>query len=820
MLATLISCLLVCLVGAPAFAAAPAQQDDKRPPGAPGVRVIVTTLEGTVHMPGAEVELRQSSDGTVVAKTVTDGAGQVMFPDVAPGRYVVRVSRRGLVETDSAPFEVGATGIAQVLIDTPLGFVAPPVEVGATGPSPTDSVQPVAMSDMLGGSVIASAPIEGDDFQSLLPLLPGVVRAPDGRLRIRGGAPSQAALQVSSASLNDPSTGDFDLQLPGPSIESVEVLANPFAAEYGRFSTSMTVVRTRSGTNDWELQPGNLVPRFRKWFSGVRSFEPRLSVRGPIQRDRTFFAQDLQFRHVGTPVRSLPGEPEISLTSLDSFTRIDRVMSARHILGGVLITFPREIARTTMDTFRPPEATPDFHQTGWSTGVSDRLALRGNLVLENTVAVRRFEIEVRAAGDSPMVFTPAGTQGAYFNDQERDVTSLQWVQALSRTLPWRGEHVVKGGIDLQRSVFTGVAASRPVEIYRADGSLAERTIFAGATEQEVRGTEFSMFAQDRWRASSRLTFELGLRMDREVVVKRVNWSPRAGLALAVLPEGRAIVRGGFGKFVQRTPLNVGAFPSFGGRVSTRFHPDGSVAGAPVALVNTAAPDLRTPEAYVSNIEWDQRFARRLLLKIAFLHRRGTNEFIVTPVPEAGELRLTNGGISRYRELEGTVRYIDGARRDVTVSYVWARGTGDLNDYDQFFGNFRNPIIRPNEYSLSPTDVRHRLLLRGNIGLPGQWDFAPVVELRSGFPWSAIDSYRDFVGPRNRSGRLPAVHTVDFQLTRPWEVRGYRFRAGLKMYNALGASAARDVQSHVAASDFGAFYNPIERSIGFVLDGAW
>ena len=48
------------------------------------------------------------------------------------------------------------------------------------------------MSDMLAGSVFELAPLEGDDFQSLLLLLPGVVRGPDGRLRIKGGQPSRA----------------------------------------------------------------------------------------------------------------------------------------------------------------------------------------------------------------------------------------------------------------------------------------------------------------------------------------------------------------------------------------------------------------------------------------------------------------------------------------------------------------------------------------------------------------------------------------------------------------------------------------------------
>jgi len=113
-------------------------------------------------------------------------------------------------------------------------------------------------------------------------------------------------------------------------------------------------------------------------------------------------------------------------------------------------------------------------------------------------------------------------------------------------------------------------------------------------------------------------------------------------------------------------------------------------------------------------------------------------------------------------------------------------------------------------------VRHRLLLRGTIGFPGQWDLAPVLELRSGFPWSAVDEYLDFVGPRNRTGRLPAVRTLDFTLARPWHVWKYRFRAGIKIYNAFGAAAERDIQSNLTSPNYGAAYNPVERSIGFVL----
>jgi hypothetical protein len=816
---------LVCLSHSAVLAGTPglaAQSQPQSPPQAIDAgRVIatITGLEGTVRIAGVDVELRALDGNVVLAKTMTDGAGRVEFPDVPAGRYVIKAARPGFVATDSTPFDVRSGAVAQVLLDINLTFVAPGVEVRAPTLT-TQSVQPVSASDMLAGSVLDLAPLDGDDFQSLLPLLPGVLRGPDGRLRTKGGQPTQGALQISSTSLIDPSSGDFDLELPGQSLESVELLANPFAAEYGRFSTSVVQLRTRRGTNEWKWEPGNLMPRFRKGLRSVRGFEPRFSIHGPLRRDRLFFAQDFQFRSVKDPVKSLPGEPDIGLTSFDSFTRIDSVLSPRHTLGGLVVLFPRKIEHLTMNTFRPPEVTPEFNQSGTSVGVQDRFAFSSTMVLESTVATRRFEINVNTDGRQPMIYTPETQQGSFFNDQERDVRSVQWVEALSLSVDnWHGQHLFKFGFDFQSSKYEGSSESRPVDIYRGDGSLAERIVPGAATTQEVTAAELALFAQDRWRIGSRVTLELGFRMDREDVVERVNWSPRGGVSVAVLPEGSGILRGGVGKFRQRTPLNVGAFEQFESRVVTRFAPSGEMLGPPASLVNVAAPDLRTPEAVTGNIEWNQRFGRRVLLKVNYLKRQGSHEYILEPQAAPGEIRLMSTGTSRYWELELTGRYLRGERRDLTVSYVRSHGDADLNNYDQFYGNLRNPIVRANEHNLIPTDVPHRLLVRGTIGVPGQWDIAPVIEVRSGFPWSAVDEFQSFVGPRNRAGRLPRVHTIDFSLSRPWKVWKYRFRGGVKVYNLLGASAQRDVQSNVTSPAFGQFFNPLERSIGFVLGSA-
>jgi len=37
-----------------------------------------------------------------------------------------------------------------------------------------------------------------------------------------------------------------------------------------------------------------------------------------------------------------------------------------------------------------------------------------------------------------------------------------------------------------------------------------------------------------------------------------------------------------------------------------------------------------------------------------------------------------------------------------------------------------------------------------------------------------------------------------------------------VYNILGASVERDVQGNITSPAFGQFFNPVERSIGFVF----
>ena len=143
----------------------------------------------------------------------------------------------------------------------------------------------------------------------------------------------------------------------------------------------------------------------------------------------------------------------------------------------------------------------------------------------------------------------------------------------------------------------------------------------------------------------------------------------------------------------------------------------------------------------------------------------------------------------------------------------SHSTADLNSFDTYFGNFRNPVVVADQYGLTSTDVPNRLLVRGTVGLPGKWEVAPMLEVRSGFPYSVINASQQIVGTANGGGRFPALASLDLSVQRPFKFHGVKTRVGMKVYNVLNRFNPRDVMSNLDSPAFGSFYNPIVRSFG-------
>src|SRR5258705_335965 len=195
-----------------------------------------------------------------------------------------------------------------------------------------------------------------------LRLLASVIEVPGG-VSIKGGRPTQAGVQIGASTLTDPVLGLVHFTLPDDAIDSVAVMPNPYAVEYGRFSSGLVVIQTRRGGDTWKTRLNNLDPTFRLGRSGqpfdikgIGAFGPRLETGGPLLKDRLFLEQTAQFRYSASDVPSRP-EDELRTTKwFSSFTRVDANLAPRHSLVATGGFFSGVTSQATLRTLTPPRA--------------------------------------------------------------------------------------------------------------------------------------------------------------------------------------------------------------------------------------------------------------------------------------------------------------------------------------------------------------------------------------------------------------------------------------------------------------------------------
>ncbi len=127
---------------------------------------------------------------------------------------------------------------------------------------------------------------------------------------------------------------------------------------------------------------------------------------------------------------------------------------------------------------------------------------------------------------------------------------------------------------------------------------------------------------------------------------------------------------------------------------------------------------------------------------------------------SSQLLLLNSADSKVIEnFWAMMRWQVNERTTVFASYVHSRAYGDLNDYNQFFGNFPYPLIRPNQYGPLASDAPDRGLFWNVIGLPHKFDFVPILDVHTGFPLFAARSRLEFHRPREQGGTFPSLPGV-------------------------------------------------------------
>jgi hypothetical protein len=778
-------------------------------PQAAAIEGTVSTQGGSVKLPGALVSIRNVS-GAELAPQVSDEQGQFRFANLPPGRYRVRASLEGFQAVETVAI-VASEGVARPSLDLPIAAVSENVEVVAT--SPVSASGMLATSDTVDNRE-TQLMVPGEGFQSAIRLLAGVLEVPGGE-SIDGGRPNQAGFQIGAATLSETATNFTRLPLPADAIESVSVLPNPYEVEFGRFSSGLVVVQTRRAGDQWKVRLNNVEPAFRlKRYTlfdvkGIASLKPSLEFGGPLVKDRVLLEESAQYHYQATDIPSRP-ESELRTSQwFSSFSRIDARLSSRHSLvftGGLA---PSGTKHATLGTFTPPEATATISDRVDHAMLTERSLWNDATVVETMVQFHEYRTTVRGRGSSPMELLPETTLGDFFNRQHRESSAFQWTETASSSRQTiGGQHLFKIGFDLLHSGYEGTSLSGPVLVERSNGTLVRRLDFVGPTAQAAHGTDVAVFAQDRLQPSMRWYVELGGRVDHDGMTGHSNVTPRVGMALLVNSSATAVLHGGYGFFVERTPSVAGAFDQFQSALDTRIGTDGvTPLGPSVLYQHVIASDLRAARSTAWDIAYDYRVNRLLALHLSVLNRHGSHELIVNPIgtQSGGELLLSSAGRSDYRQEQVAIHAARGSRVDMTASYVHASAHENLNSLMAFFDNVLEPVIGQDAYAPAVADVPNRFFVRGRTMPTARWLLLGTVDWRTGLPYSIVNEALEFVGARNVQ-RFPTYFRTEMAVERRVAIARWQPWLGLRVTNALNSFLPADVQSNLGSPAFGSFFN--------------
>lgn len=402
---------------------------------------------------------------------------------------------------------------------------------------------------------------------------------------------------------------------------------------------------------------------------------------------------------------------------------------------------------------------------------------------------------------------------------------------------------------------------------------------------------YGFFVQDDWRVNDRLTLNLGLRYDYEDYNRgsyagaewpslggfddRVNfvlgarqedtlyklrendtdeWQPRIGFNWAATEDGRTSVRGGYGKFYEggHDPISVAGvlrpnraslFVAPGNVFDlSSFYPgqppDSLLATFFPSSFTSADPGVFIKSAYANQftIGFDRELAPGLGLAVdyAAIRSRQNPRDVNVNHPDANGncpwiascsplvLNLSDGRLNSdvvQVQLRGRL----GSRARVLASYTWLNAKED--------GDSTSPALRDADFGPTPNDVRHHVVVSGNVELPARFELGGVLNYGSKFPYNQVAGL-DTTGDGNTAGnRSPGVtynslrgddfFTLDLRLSKSFrlgEVRRLQLIAeAFNVFNTVNFNSFNGNEQSSLFMQSTQALNPFQAQLGVRFD---
>ena len=824
---------LLVLFGCVCLASVAAQQR-----AAQSIVIVLSVIDAKSQaIPQARIEIR--AQGQLLATALTNAAGRAtstlqQFPSLK-----ITVSKEGYLATSSVS-EIEAnterTEVEVVLSKAELSQQS--VEVHGTASNPV--VEEASSQATIAPAQAQETPGRPATLADTLPLVPGVVRASDGSVRIAGYGENHSALLVNSVDVTDPATGMFGLTVPIDSVQNVSVSEMPYLAQYGKFTAGVVTAETRQGDQKWHYGLNDPLPDFRirsAHLEGLKDASPRLDLSGPLIHRKLYFLQDDEYAINKQEVYTLPFPfNQTTSTSINSFTQFTALLSPNQTFSASFHLAPHLLTYSGLDYFNPQPVTPDINVHESTGTLIHRIAIADGL-LQNTLAITHVSTGIDPQGNSEMILTPIGNQGNYFARESRLATRVQWIENWRpRDLHFMGVNILQIGSVLAHAEDAGDFVARPVLIEGSTSQLASRIDFTAAGSFAVSDLEPSFFAQDHWVLRPNFALDLGMRLESQTITHTFRIAPRAGFAWTPDQSQTTVIRGGIGVFYDNVPLNTYAFSSYPQQTVTMYNSAGGVIGSPIQYINLTQQAAQSKFPFINsaqksgnfapytvgwNVELDRSFSHLMMVRLKYLQGQAHDMLTIQPevVQNQPALVLGSTGFAQTRQLEFTVRFGGQQKRQIFFSYVRQYARGTVNDANTYLGNLPFPVMNSNFIASLPSEIPNRFLLWGMYSLPKKFRLMPKIEDRSGFPYRPANLLQQYITSiPGAQPRFPRYFSFDLRASKDIQVTSkHAIRLSATVMNLTNHFNALEIHSNVADPQYGRFFGNVNRKVLFDFD---
>ena len=576
---------------------------------------VVVDIQGAA-VPGATVTA--SSADTGLSRTVTtNAAGVYQLAALPVGSYDFVVELPGFTRVEVHGVAVRLSETNDINVTLRVAGVAETVTI--TGEAPLIPTTSSSVGQVVDIERIERLPLNGRQFANLAATVPGVglgfhtdsTKSTQYTPQISGGNGRNINYVVDGGDNNDDTVGGLLQLFPLEAVQEFNVITQRFKAEFGRSDGAVLNVITKAGTNtlrgswftllrDRSLNARTMTEKITNTIKqDYRRYQFGGSVGGPIVENKA---------HFFGAVERTQQDTRQAVSTLGIFPAEDGVFDTPYrenlLTGKVTTNFsPRHYValrygRNTNSQVQgaalrvAPSGWTDSLNTYDSINLNHNWVIGDRLLNEFVTQYADFRNEIAARTNRPQLVFPNGVTAGTSLAAPQSTEQHKWQfrdDVSWTTSAWGGlGHSMKAGINwvhephLFIETTAGIFGQFSIGANDVNGPVQQVLVPGGASAVNIPFEQYSVYAQDDWRTTSRLTLNLGIRWDyvdgmpinqdtnpnfvalqaagrtgrfagtaledfgKTPAADKNNIQPRIGFAYDLRGDARDVIRGGWG----------------------------------------------------------------------------------------------------------------------------------------------------------------------------------------------------------------------------------------------------------------------------------